>query len=204
MGDTRNAPHVHVIWARRFSSVGGWSSLWTQSRVPLPYEHETLRSARTAGGPLDVHSLSGHAGAAPRSVRDLRRRLSSGRGRSGRRRHHPALTAAGLLDDAAYARSFVRSKVSSQGFSRRRLQQELAKRGVARDVADAAIVEVLHDDEVDEGANVERAALKKLRTLRGLDEETQRRRLYGYLARRGYSAGDVRVVLERLRRTPLS
>jgi regulatory protein len=139
---------------------------------------------------------------APRSVRDLRRRLLlKGEVEADIDAAIQRLTAAGLLDDAAYARSFVRSKVSSQGFSRRRLQQELAKRGVARDVADAAIVEVLHDDEVDEGANVERAALKKLRTLRGLDEETQRRRLYGYLARRGYSADDVRVVLERLRRT---
>lgn len=110
------------------------------------------------------------------------------------------LIAAGLLDDAAYARAFVRSKLSSQGFSRRRLQQELAKRGVARDIADRAITEVLRDEEVDEAGNVERAALKKLRSLRDLDEETQRRRLYAYLARRGYSVDEVRVVLERLRR----
>jgi regulatory protein len=90
--------------------------------------------------------------------------------------------------------------VSSQGFSRRRLQQELAKRGVARDVADSAIVEVLHDDEIDEAANIERVARKKLRALRGLDEETQRRRLFAFLARRGYDVDDVRTVVERLRR----
>jgi regulatory protein len=110
------------------------------------------------------------------------------------------LTAAGLLDDAGYARSFVRAKVSSQGFSRRRLQQELAKRGVARDVADAAIVEVLHDDAIDEAANIERVARKKLRALQGLDGDTQRRRLFAFLARRGYGVDDVRTVVERLRR----
>src|SRR5688572_20875718 len=140
---------------------------------------------------------------APRSVRDLRRRLLlKGEGEADVDAAVERLTAAGLLDDATYARAFVRSKVSSQGFSRRRLQQELAKRGVARDIADAAVVEVLHDDEVDEGANIERAARKKLRTLRGLDEDTRRRRLYGYLARRGYSVDDVRVVLDRLNRQP--
>ena len=139
---------------------------------------------------------------APRAVRDLRRRLLlKGEAESDVDAAIERLTAAGLVDDAAYARAFVRSKVSSQGFSRRRLQQELAKRGVARDVADAAIIEVLHDDEVDEGANIERAALKKLRTLRGLDEETRRRRLYAYLGRRGYSADQVRAALERLHRT---
>jgi len=139
---------------------------------------------------------------APRSVRDLRRRLLlKGEGEADVDAAVERLTAAGLLDDATYARAFVRSKVSSQGFSRRRLQQELAKRGVARDVADSAITEVLHDDEVDEAANIERAALKKLRTLRGLDEETQRRRLYAYLARRGYEISALRAVVERLQRT---
>ena len=139
---------------------------------------------------------------APRSVRDLRRRLLlKGETEVDVDAAVERLTVAGLLDDAAYARAFVRAKVSSQGFSRRRLQQELAKRGVAREVADAAIVEVLQDDEVDEVANIERSARKKLRTLAGLDEETQRRRLYAYLARRGYSIDDVRGVLGRLQRS---
>jgi regulatory protein len=138
---------------------------------------------------------------APRSARDLRRRLLlKGEPESDVDAAVERLAAAGLLDDAAYARAFVRSKISSQGFSRRRLQQELAKRGVARDISDAAIAEVLHDDDVDEGANIERVARKKLRTLRGLDEETQRRRLYAYLARRGYDVDGVRAVVANLKR----
>jgi regulatory protein len=137
---------------------------------------------------------------APRSVRDLRRRLLlKGEPEADVDATIERLTAARLLDDAAYARTFVRSKVSSQGFSRRRLQQELARRGVARYVADAAIVEVLHDDEMDESANIERVARKKLRALQGLDEETQRRRLFAYLARRGYDVDDVRAVLRTVR-----
>jgi regulatory protein len=142
---------------------------------------------------------------APRSVRDLRRRLvMKGEVEADVDAAVARLTAAGLLDDAAYARAFVRSKVSSQGFSRRRLQQELAKRGVARDVADAAIAEVLHDDDVDEAANIERVARKKLRTLQRVDEETRRRRLFAYLSRRGYEIDEVRAVVDRLRRLPES
>ena len=138
---------------------------------------------------------------APRSARDLRRRLLlKGEPESEVDAAVERLVAVGLLDDAAYARAFVRSKISSQGFSRRRLQQELAKRGVAREISDAAIAEVLHDDDVDEGANIERVARKKLRTLQGLDEETQRRRLYAYLARRGYDVDGVRAVVANLKR----
>ena len=137
---------------------------------------------------------------APRSTRDLRRRLLlKGEAEADVDATIERLTTAGLLDDAAYARAFVRSKVSSQGFSRRRLQLELAKRGVAREAAEKAIVEVLHDDDVDESANLERVARKKLRALQGLDEETQRRRLSAYLARRGYGVDDVRAVLRTVR-----
>jgi regulatory protein len=139
---------------------------------------------------------------APRSVRDLRRRLLlKGETEADVDATIERLTAAGLLDDATYARAFVRSKVSSQGFSRRRLQLELAKRGVTREVAEAAIVEVLHDDDVDEAANIERVARKKLRALQGLDEETQQRRLFAYLARRGYDIDDVRAVVRVVRST---
>ena len=138
---------------------------------------------------------------APRSARDLRRRLLlKGEAEADVDAAIARLTAAGLLDDAAYARAFVRSKVSSQGFSRRRLQQELAKRGVARDVADAAIIEVMRDEDVDEVANIERVARKKLRALKGLDEDTQRRRLQGFLARRGYGIDDVRAIMVQLQR----
>ena len=163
-----------------------------------PADPSALRSpdlARVYARSLDM--LAG----APRSVRDLRRRLLlKGEGEAEVDATIARLVAAGLLDDAAYARAFVRAKVSAQGFSRRRLQQELARRGVARDIAHAAIVEVLHDDAVDEVANIDRVARKKLRMLRGLDEDTQRRRLFAFLARRGYEVEAVRAVVDRLRR----
>jgi regulatory protein len=105
------------------------------------------------------------------------------------------LTRAGLLDDAVYARQLARSKALGAGQSRRRIQQELAKRGVARDVSSEAITAVFDDEAVDEEKLIERAAAKKLRTLAKLDEQTKRRRLYAFLARRGFDSDDIQRVL---------
>ena len=105
------------------------------------------------------------------------------------------LLASGLLDDASFARQFARSKALGAGHSRRRIQQELAKRGVARDVSATAIETVFDDEAVDEGASIERLARKKLRTLTNVDEPTLRRRLYAFLARRGYASDDIQRAL---------
>ncbi len=108
------------------------------------------------------------------------------------------LQTAGLLDDANYARQLARSKALNAGQSRRRIGQELAKRGVARTVADVAITEVFAEEAVDESGNIERAAHKKMKTLSGLDAPTQRRRLYAFLARRGYDAEAIGRIVTRL------
>jgi SOS response regulatory protein OraA/RecX len=44
---------------------------------------------------------------------------------------------------------------------------------------------------VDEQESIERVARKKLRTLRNEDAPTQKRRLYSFLARRGYDSDDI-------------
>ena len=128
-----------------------------------------------------------------RSARDLRRRLvQKGEPPVLVDQAIERLTLLGLLDDARFARSLARSKAVGQGASRRRVQQEMFKRGVARDVADEAIAEVFEEEAVDESGNADAAARKKLRSLAGLDTETRRRRLYAFLARRGYAADVIR------------
>jgi regulatory protein len=105
------------------------------------------------------------------------------------------LERAGFLDDAGFARQYTRSKAVGGGLSRRRVQQELSKRGVARDVSSAAIEEVFVEEGVDEEAAIERVARKKLRSLANVDAPTRKRRLYSFLARRGYDSGDISRVL---------
>jgi regulatory protein len=102
----------------------------------------------------------------------------------------------GLLDDAAIAQSFTRARVLGAQQSKRRVQQELARKGVARDVTDAAIATVFEEEEVDQRAVVEHAARRKLRSLAKLDPAVRRRRLYAFLARRGYDGEDIRRAME--------
>jgi regulatory protein len=149
----------------------------------------SLREESAALGAYDraLNMLASQA----RSRRDLRRRLvQKGESEANAETAVERLEANGLLDDRAFARQFARSRVLGQGASKRRLQQELFKRGVERGVADEAIGEVLSDEAVDESDVVERVARKKVRSLGGVDAATRRRRLYAFLARRGYD-GDV-------------
>jgi regulatory protein len=102
----------------------------------------------------------------------------------------------GLLDDAAFAQSFTRSKVIGAGQSRRRVQQDLARKGVARDVSDSAIATVFEEEQVDQGDVVIEIARKKLRSLATQEPVVRRRRLYAFLARRGYDASDIRNAMD--------
>jgi regulatory protein len=92
----------------------------------------------------------------------------------------------GLVDDAAYAREYVRVRHESRGLSRRALALELSRRGVGDAEADEALASLSPGDE--------RAAARALvehkwRSVQGLEPAAARRRLIGLLARRGYSAG---------------
>ncbi|MGN6220469.1 MAG: regulatory protein RecX [Microbacterium sp.] len=88
----------------------------------------------------------------------------------------------GYLDDAKLAEQLVHSGSDRKGQGRKAIAQTLAKRGVPRDVADAALEELPDDD-------FERAlefARTKATSMRGLDRDVAVRRLAGQLARRGY------------------
>ena len=105
------------------------------------------------------------------------------------------LERAGFVDDASFARQFTRSKAVSGGLSKRRVQQELAKRGVTREISDEAIETVFVEEGVDEEASIERVARKKLRSLSSVDAPTRKRRLFSFLARRGYDSDAINRVL---------
>lgn len=101
------------------------------------------------------------------------------------------LVRAGFLDDSSFAKQFTRNKVAGAGLSRRRVQQELARRGVSREIAESAIAEVFVEENVDEEDTIERVARKKLKTLARFEPAVQRRRLYAFLARRGFQSEDI-------------
>lgn len=94
-------------------------------------------------------------------------------------------TELGLVDDESYARAWVRSRHAGRGLGRRALRHELLTRGVDRDIVDDAVAEVTADDEDAAARDLVRA---RLAGMARYDRTTQRRRLVGLLARRGYPA----------------
>ena len=104
----------------------------------------------------------------------------------------------GLLDDAKFAEQYARSKILSTGASKRRLRQDLYRKGIKGDVATNAIASVIEEEEIDTAAVVERVAKKKLAQLGDLEPLVLRRRLFAFLARRGYDVEEIKAIVGRL------
>lgn len=92
----------------------------------------------------------------------------------------------GLVDDAAFARTWVTQRQAGKGLARRALAQELRRKGVDDDVAKDALDEVDTDQEREAARALVR---KKMRTLTRVDITTATRRLVAMLGRKGYSGG---------------
>ena len=104
----------------------------------------------------------------------------------------------GLLDDAAFAVTFARSRAENRAMGARRIATELARRGVDRHVAAAAIAEVFARESLDEQQLLERAAERKLGTLTALPGDVRRRRLLAFLIRRGFGPTQAAAATRRL------
>ncbi|WP_177242654.1 regulatory protein RecX [Amycolatopsis marina] len=93
---------------------------------------------------------------------------------------------AGLVDDAAFAETWVRSRHANQGLARRALVAELRRKGVDGEVAAQAAEEVDQDSEEQRARELVR---KRLRSMSNVEEQTAIRRLLGMLGRKGYPQG---------------
>jgi regulatory protein len=92
----------------------------------------------------------------------------------------------GLIDDAAVAEVWVRSRHNHQGLARKALSIELRRKGVADEVVAEAVSAV---DAESEEARARELVRKRLRGTVPTDEVAMIRRLVGMLARKGYSSG---------------
>jgi regulatory protein len=88
----------------------------------------------------------------------------------------------GLLDDEAFARTVVESRMGFRGESRRVVAGKLAQAGVASEVAMVALDQAPEAEE----ERARRLAEAKAPRLSGLEPQVAMQRLYGFLARRGY------------------
>lgn len=95
-----------------------------------------------------------------------------------------------LLDDEGFARQFVEDRVRVGHRGRLRIRAELAKRGIERGQIEAALA-----DAPDEVAAAQAVADKYRRRNRRLEPAVLRRRLYGFLARRGFTRDTISRVI---------
>lgn len=132
---------------------------------------------------------------------DLRRRLIQ-------RQHPPAavdraldrLAAERLLDDGEFARQFARTR-ARRGRGPARLVSDLAARGIPRRVAEEAVRRALADEGLDAASLARAVVERRAAQLSGLPAALRRRRLLGFLKRRGFEGADVRALVEQVCRT---
>jgi len=100
----------------------------------------------------------------------------------------------GLLDDTAYAETFARDRFLRAGYGRRRIEQDLQRKGVAACDIAVAIERVV--DEPTERRMAERA-LERFRARRAHVEDAQKLReaAFRHLIGRGFSVSLVRDLL---------
>jgi regulatory protein len=121
----------------------------------------------------------------------------------------------GLLNDAAVAAALVRDRLRHRPRGEARLVSELRSKGIEQAVATETVTRVFGDEEVDDAALARDAASawlarqgdavrEALGDPRSPNRDKARRRLYGYLARRGFrgdAVGEAMDHAERLTRS---
>jgi regulatory protein len=129
----------------------------------------------------------------PRSSTEVRRSL-------GKHGYEPEVIEAvlqrlgrsGLVNDSQFAQTWVDNRSEFRPRGRRALSMELRQKGLDDEVIEAAL------DGLDEESLAAQAARKQARKLQGLPKPDFRRKLAGFLARRGFGYGVIEPVLERV------
>lgn len=101
----------------------------------------------------------------------------------------------GYINDSRYAENYISYRLEKK--SKQCILQELGKKGIDRETALNAWEEAAKLGEPDEKALLRRTVEKKYAPDTELDDR-EMRRLYGYLARRGFRSGDIFSVLEEM------
>lgn len=103
------------------------------------------------------------------------------------------LESVGLLDDAALAVTLVYTQHNRKGLGRSAIAQELNRRHIAPEHIEEALSEIADDDELERATEL---AMKRVGQLSSYDDETAKRRLHGFLSRKGYSSTIVRQAMD--------
>jgi len=99
----------------------------------------------------------------------------------------------GYVNDLQFAHDWTRSRIRLRGFGRRRIGLELKNKGIGQEMIREVFAEVFSEETESETAKL--VVEKRLNTMKALDRETRRRRLAGFLERKGFSFDIIRNVL---------
>lgn len=101
------------------------------------------------------------------------------------------LTTLGYLDDRNFAAAFVRDRIRLRPCGVRRMKSDLLSRGVSPRDAEEGIESAMTEQDVDERELLQRVASARASKLDDLDLGVARRRLFGYLSRRGFPSTSI-------------
>ena len=151
---------------------------------------DRVRAARAAA--------MAYLGYGPRTEREVRQKLiRSDFGEAVAEDTVARLRELGYLDDAAYAHSYVEARFRNRGYGPGRLRGDLLRRGVASALIDAALDDLIEQEDVLEAAR--RHAEKRWPRLAAeTDSYKRRKKLSDYLVRRGFSYETARRVIDEL------
>ena len=132
----------------------------------------------------------------PRSAVELARRLRmKGYGPDVAEEVIGRLRELGMVDDAVFAGMLARDRVRLRPQGSRRLANELRQKGVDEETARTAIRETMEGEATDE-RDLARRAAAKWKPRPGEESPSARRRLHGFLARRGFDGDVIREVMD--------
>ncbi|MFZ2025336.1 MAG: regulatory protein RecX [Microgenomates group bacterium] len=108
------------------------------------------------------------------------------------------LTQLRLVDDAAYARMFVESRMRSRPKGERLIRMELKKKGVQSDIIEAICSEnfTTEGEESSELMQARKAIEKKWRQWQSLPIQERKQKVYRFLASRGFSSTAIYKIID--------
>lgn len=127
-----------------------------------------------------------------RKTRDTRTKtgaIKKGVSKALTERVYTRITERGYVNDEAFARYWVENRQLRKGISRRKLQAELASKGVDRAIVDSLLAQTERSDEDELQKIIEKRAGR-------YDDE---QKLIAYLARQGFGYDDIKQAIERLK-----
>lgn len=97
----------------------------------------------------------------------------------------------GYIGDASYARRYIQSRQKNK--SKKEIYAELCKKGVTKEEIDSAMEECYEDQGEEEAI---RTLLRKKKYNPEQATDAEKQKIYGYLARKGFSYDQIRQVIQ--------